>query len=271
MSYKNNFRLRAGCVCYRNDASNSILLVQSLKTPETWCLPGGGIESGESALLSAKRELFEEAGILANISECIGVFKNGSRVTLMFEATMTDCLQEWPEKKDRKRGWFEAQDVYPLLKSNYQRFMLKSLSEVSEGMPSNSHGDLPRVRFTPTQNRKCHISGNSLASSVADSNANMLEPDLDTCSKDPDGNVSTNSLGNYQLLFPEHHSGQLPLFDFKASPELGRHVGYLEICGLNLANICQHIDQVIANVETNGLSLSSPTFTAQFSTNSRCS
>jgi 8-oxo-dGTP pyrophosphatase MutT (NUDIX family) len=46
------------------DGENRILLVQHSYGPG-WLLPGGGVERGESIFDSAKREIREEAGIIA--------------------------------------------------------------------------------------------------------------------------------------------------------------------------------------------------------------
>lgn len=43
---------------------NSVLLVSSHSNKEKWALPKGGWEIDETALEAAKRETFEEAGVL---------------------------------------------------------------------------------------------------------------------------------------------------------------------------------------------------------------
>ena len=58
---------RAGAVCFNR--AGQILLVGALngKTPPTWVLPKGHIESGEELWEAAQREVIEEAGIVAVI------------------------------------------------------------------------------------------------------------------------------------------------------------------------------------------------------------
>jgi len=52
----------AGGARVTNDA-DEILLTREARAPETWILPGGGHEPGESFAETAKRELREEAGV----------------------------------------------------------------------------------------------------------------------------------------------------------------------------------------------------------------
>ena len=45
------------------DSEGCILLTREARAPETWILPGGGHEPGESFEETARRELWEEAGV----------------------------------------------------------------------------------------------------------------------------------------------------------------------------------------------------------------
>lgn len=40
-----------------------------------WLVPGGGLELGEDAVTAAKREAWEEAGILGHIARYLGLFE----------------------------------------------------------------------------------------------------------------------------------------------------------------------------------------------------
>ena len=56
---------RAQCIIHRG---NRLLMVQHQQHGETWwCLPGGGIERGESPEKAALRELREECGVTGTI------------------------------------------------------------------------------------------------------------------------------------------------------------------------------------------------------------
>ena len=58
------------------DQKNRVLLVQHSYGPG-WLLPGGGVERGETIFDSAKREIREEAGIIAEEEPVLrGVFLN---------------------------------------------------------------------------------------------------------------------------------------------------------------------------------------------------
>ncbi|MCZ6632626.1 MAG: NUDIX domain-containing protein [bacterium] len=53
--------------------SGKILLTQR-EDFEVWCLPGGHVESGESAAQAAVREAFEETGLKVELTQLIGVY-----------------------------------------------------------------------------------------------------------------------------------------------------------------------------------------------------
>jgi 8-oxo-dGTP diphosphatase len=53
-----------------------VLLVRRAKPPAgLWSLPGGHVEFGETALEAARRELFEETGVAADLTELVGLYE----------------------------------------------------------------------------------------------------------------------------------------------------------------------------------------------------
>lgn len=60
----------AGVFIYQNEK----VLLQRRKDNLCWSMHGGGMEIGETAEETAKRELLEETGLVANTLELLGVF-----------------------------------------------------------------------------------------------------------------------------------------------------------------------------------------------------
>jgi len=56
---------------------NGKILLQLRRDNGCWGYPGGCVELGEAVEETAKRELFEETGIMANALELLGVFSGG--------------------------------------------------------------------------------------------------------------------------------------------------------------------------------------------------
>jgi ADP-ribose pyrophosphatase YjhB (NUDIX family) len=57
--------IRAQCIVHRG---NKILMVKHrMDDIEWWCLPGGGVESGETVQIAAVRELEEECSVIGEI------------------------------------------------------------------------------------------------------------------------------------------------------------------------------------------------------------
>jgi ADP-ribose pyrophosphatase YjhB (NUDIX family) len=53
-----------------------VLLIQRAKPPlGLWSLPGGKVEFGESAAAAANRELLEESGVIADLTEFVGFYE----------------------------------------------------------------------------------------------------------------------------------------------------------------------------------------------------
>ena len=115
MKLEFNFK-QSGVIPYRkNNGVLEILLITSIKKKK-WIIPKGYIEFNLSPFESAKKEAFEEAGIIgSNETIELGMveLKRGAGVTHMkiFSMEVIKTLDDYPEKDLRKRKWFSPEEA----------------------------------------------------------------------------------------------------------------------------------------------------------------
>jgi 8-oxo-dGTP pyrophosphatase MutT (NUDIX family) len=66
-------KLRLGCSAAIFDEQGRILLTRRADNGQ-WCLPGGRMESGESAAEACEREVWEETGLNVRVKRLVGVY-----------------------------------------------------------------------------------------------------------------------------------------------------------------------------------------------------
>jgi len=74
-------KIRLGCSAIIFDDDGSFLLTRRADNGQ-WCLPGGGIEPGESIEEACVREVFEETGLDVKIERLIGVYSNHDQLVV---------------------------------------------------------------------------------------------------------------------------------------------------------------------------------------------
>lgn len=92
-----------------------VLLITSIRK-KNWIVPKGFIEFNLSAFESAKKEAYEEAGVVGeNETIELGSFelkkKNGISLIKVFTMEVSEELDDYPEKNLRKRKWFSYKDA----------------------------------------------------------------------------------------------------------------------------------------------------------------
>jgi len=107
---------KSGVIPFRkNEGGLEILLITSIRKKK-WIIPKGYVEFNLSPFESAKKEAFEEAGIIgSNETVELGTieFKKGNGVTNMkiFSMEVIKILDDYPEKELRKRKWFSVEEA----------------------------------------------------------------------------------------------------------------------------------------------------------------
>jgi len=93
--------LRVGCSAVIFDPKREKILLTQREDNRQWCLPGGGMNPGESASETCIREVEEETGLQVNVIRLIGIYttpnelieyKDGNKVQLVslcFESEIT--------------------------------------------------------------------------------------------------------------------------------------------------------------------------------------
>src|SRR5215475_12484416 len=93
--------LMNGCAAVIFDSNREKILLTRRADNGQWCLPGGRMESGESAAEACEREVFEETGLNVRATRLVGVYsypdqlvvypdgKKAHIVALHFEAEIT--------------------------------------------------------------------------------------------------------------------------------------------------------------------------------------
>lgn len=66
-------KIRLGCSAAIFDGQGRILLTKRTDNGQ-WCMPGGGMDSGESAAEACEREIWEETGLKIRVKRLVGVY-----------------------------------------------------------------------------------------------------------------------------------------------------------------------------------------------------
>lgn len=75
-------KLRAGCSAAIFDEKREKVLLTQRADNGRWCLPGGGMESGESVAEACEREVWEETGLKVRVIHLIGVYSNPDQLVI---------------------------------------------------------------------------------------------------------------------------------------------------------------------------------------------
>jgi diphosphoinositol-polyphosphate diphosphatase len=103
-----------------------VLLVQSTRRGH-WVIPKGGWETDETVEEAAKREAWEEAGIVCKINYDLGIIVDQRRSDQLtsqapkasyhfYEATVEKQEAQWPEMNKRTRMWMTFSQAEAALK-----------------------------------------------------------------------------------------------------------------------------------------------------------
>ncbi|KAJ7325984.1 hypothetical protein OS493_028706 [Desmophyllum pertusum] len=127
---EDGYTRRAGCICFKSEQEEEVLLVSSCRHPGRWVVPSGGVEPGEDSKEAAIREVVEEAGVRGRLGRFLGEFQNdvNQTRTSVYVLIVTEMLEKWEE--DRTRSWFKVDIAKDMLnaKPYQQQYLAKACS-----------------------------------------------------------------------------------------------------------------------------------------------
>jgi ADP-ribose pyrophosphatase YjhB (NUDIX family) len=138
-------KIRLGCSAAIFDHEGKILLTRRTDNGQ-WCLPGGGMESGESAAEACEREVLEETGLSVRVKRLVGVYSHPDQliiypdgnkahiVALHFEAEVTGG-ELGVSNETTDFGYFTLQEIEGLeILGRHRERMIDTLGNHAEAL-----------------------------------------------------------------------------------------------------------------------------------------
>lgn len=75
-------KLRLGCSAVIFDETRTKALLTRRTDNGQWCLPGGGMDPGESAAEACEREVLEETGLSVRVKRLVGVYSDPNQLII---------------------------------------------------------------------------------------------------------------------------------------------------------------------------------------------
>jgi len=114
------FYKQSGVIPYRINGTELEMLLVTSRKKGRWIIPKGIIDPGTSAIDSAVREAFEEAGVQGRAHpKILGKYRykkwGGTCVVQVFGLEVTRVLDSWPEAQVRERKWVTKEQAVELI------------------------------------------------------------------------------------------------------------------------------------------------------------
>lgn len=118
-------KILVGCSAVIFDEARQKVLLTRRADNAKWCLPGGQMEAGESAIETCIREVKEETGLSVQVKRLVGVYTNPNRlleypdgnkyhlVALNFETEIVDG-ELTASNETTEFGYFSLPEIYGL-------------------------------------------------------------------------------------------------------------------------------------------------------------
>ncbi|WP_337865990.1 NUDIX hydrolase [Ignavibacterium sp.] len=125
---------KSAVIPYRlNNGNLEILLVTSIRK-KNWIVPKGYIEFNLSPFESAKKEAYEEAGVVGSnetveVGQFIDEKKNRKELIKVYTMEVDEELNDYPEKNLRKRKWFTIDEAFEKVQNPQIKNFIRKLKE----------------------------------------------------------------------------------------------------------------------------------------------
>lgn len=127
-----------GIVFTVEDDGPRILVVAARQNPRHWIFPKGHVEPGESAAAAALREVEEEAGVRAELLDCVGSLQFlSAEGEIRVEYFLMRFLGPTPTTERRQVRWCTFEQALDLLTFDDSRRLLgRARSLIGKYLPS---------------------------------------------------------------------------------------------------------------------------------------
>lgn len=125
---------KSAVIPYRlNEGKLEILLVSSIRK-KNWIVPKGYVEFNLTPFESAKKEAYEEAGVVGSnetveVGQFIADKKNRKELIKVYTMEVDEELNDYPEKNLRKRKWFTFDEAMEKVQNPQIKNFIKKLKE----------------------------------------------------------------------------------------------------------------------------------------------
>lgn len=125
---------KSAVIPYRlNNGKLEILLVTSIRK-KNWIVPKGYIEFNLTPFESAKKEAYEEAGVVGSnetveVGQFINEKKNRKELIKVYTMEVDAELNDYPEKNLRKRKWFTFDEAMEKVQNPQIKNFIRKLKE----------------------------------------------------------------------------------------------------------------------------------------------
>ena len=117
---------------------NGRILLTKREDFEVWCLPGGGIEDGESFAQAAVRETREETGLEVRLTRLVGVYSRlgprGDVHIVLFAAQPVGGQERLQPGEVIEIGWFREDEIPQDTMDWYRRRIANAFNDVGSAV-----------------------------------------------------------------------------------------------------------------------------------------